>query len=148
MNYHIIRTNETLDGIAKMYNLTIQEIKDYNRHITVWDKLIPGTRLKLPAIPDSIIEEINDIEPFIEDYYPKLDTSKYESNDVQNQNDEEINYIYNKEEQQNINEDKETLEPMKNSSFTNSIKLPKNYSYYYNPYDYYKYLQRKRLNRK
>ena len=76
MNYHIVRTNEKLESIAKLYNYTINEIKDLNRHITSWNNLIPGTRIKLPAIPDAIVEELNDTEPFIEDYYPKIDVAK------------------------------------------------------------------------
>ena len=146
MNYHIIRTNETLGKIARMYNLTETEIRDLNRHITVWDRLVPGTRIKLPSIPDAVVEELNDVEPFIEDYYPKLDSLKYES-DVCVEEKEELNNIYNKEEIKEITE-KSEQEVVKNSSFNNSIKLPKNYNYYYNPYDYYKYLQRKRLNKK
>lgn len=164
MNYHIVRTNEKLENIASLYNYTVNEIKDLNRHITSWNNLIPGTRIKLPPIPDSIVEELNDTEPFIEDYYPRIDVTKYESNeyndyknintnkldnnDIINSNEQIVTneYIYNKEEEK-VEEPKDEI-IKKNSSFTSSIKLPKNYGYYYDPYEYYRYMQRKKTNRR
>lgn len=72
MKFHIVRTNETLEDIMFLYNLTKDEIVEENRHIRVWDKLIPGTKLKIPPIPEAVEHDVNDMEPFVEDYYPKL----------------------------------------------------------------------------
>lgn len=153
MNYHIVRTNEKLESIAKLYNYTINEIKDLNRHITSWNNLIPGTRIKLPAIPDAIVEELNDTEPFIEDYYPKIDVAKYESSGIQKENNDSYDFttesidLVNNDKYDNVEENKKdsTIDnENKNSSFKSSIKLPKNYGYYYDAYEYYRYMQRKR----
>lgn len=77
MKFHIVRNKETLEDILYIYNLTKDELVEQNKHIRVWDKLIPGTKLKIPAIPDAVELEVSDIEPFVEDYYPKIseDTS-------------------------------------------------------------------------
>lgn len=151
MNYHIVRTNDKLETILNLYNLNVNELTDLNKHISNWNNLIPGTRIKLPIISESLTEELNDIEPFIEDYYPKIDLKRFESFDnnenkvtleevEKNQgenieekveiNSEEI--IYNKEEK-----DEDTSKSInKKSNFTNTIKLP--YNYYYDPYNYYR----------
>ena len=73
MNFHIVRTNETLKDIGLIYNVDIDEIKEANKHIRIWDNLSPGLKIKLPEIPESLALELDDVEPFIEDYYPKLD---------------------------------------------------------------------------
>lgn len=73
MNFHIVRTNETLKDIGLIYNIDIDEIKEANKHIRIWDNLSPGLKIKLPEIPESLALELDDVEPFIEDYYPKLD---------------------------------------------------------------------------
>ena len=151
MNYHIVRTNDKIETIMNLYNLTKNEIKDLNTHITSWNNLIPGTRIKLPKISDAMNDELNDIEPFIEDYYPKIDLTKYESNEESVIKDEaleenkesieeEKNVIYNKEEE---SENNIVFEQPKKGNFNNSIKLPPNYSYYYNPYEYYRYLKQR-----
>ena len=43
-----------------------------NKHIRVWERLIPGTKLKIPTISEAVDQDINSMEPFVEDYYPKL----------------------------------------------------------------------------
>lgn len=151
MNYHIVRTNDNVEMIMNMYNLTMSELIDLNKHITNWKSLIPGTRIKLPIISEAISEELNDVEPFIEDYYPKIDLSRYESKDKVELEKEDVilndveNSIYNKEEE--ITKEIEDSQNSKNSNFTNTIKLPYNYNYnnyYYNPYNYYRNRQRKK----
>lgn len=72
MKFHIVGNGECVDDILKGYDISIDELKNENKHIRIWDYLIPGTKLKIPVLTESIIEDINEIEPFIEDYYPKL----------------------------------------------------------------------------
>lgn len=147
MNYHIVRTNETIEKIALIYNLTINEIKNINTHVRSWSYLIPGTRLKLPPIPESINEEINDVEPFIEDYYPRIDLSKYsssketpkESNDiVESKEIYEINQITDNSEK---NEKIENNSQVYKNVISNKINLPK-YPDMYNPYRGYPYFRK------
>ena len=72
MKFHIVRNKETLEDILCIYNLNKDELIENNKHIRVWDKLIPGTKLKIPSIPDSVDLEVTDMEPFVEDYYPQI----------------------------------------------------------------------------
>lgn len=88
MNYHIVRMNETLEKISLIYNLDINEIKDINYHVRDWNKLVPGTKIILPAIPESTRSELDDVEPFIEEYYPKIEyqtTPIVEENNLEDQ---------------------------------------------------------------
>lgn len=72
MKFHIVGNGENVDDILKGYDITLDELKNENKHIRMWNYLIPGTKLKIPVLTESIIEDINEIEPFIEDYYPKI----------------------------------------------------------------------------
>ena len=72
MKFHIVGSNETISEILSAYDMTFEELKKENKHIRRWDNLIPGTKLKIPVITESMNEEINSTEPFIEDYYPKM----------------------------------------------------------------------------
>lgn len=72
MRFHIVRSNETVSDILTLYNLTKEELIKENKHITSWRQLVPGTKLKIPVITENVEQGIKDMEPFIEDYYPKL----------------------------------------------------------------------------
>ena len=82
MKFHIIGNNESLSEILNSYDITLDELKKENKHIRMWNYLIPGTKLKIPVITETMNEDINEIEPFIEDYYPKikLEEQYYEIN--------------------------------------------------------------------
>lgn len=73
MKFHIVGNGENVEDILKGYDITINELKNENKHIRVWNYLIPGTKLKIPVLTESIVEDLNEIEPFIEDYYPKIE---------------------------------------------------------------------------
>lgn len=85
MKFHIVGTNETIQEILDAYDITIDELKKENKHIRVWNNLIPGTKIKIPVITESMNEDINSTEPFIEDYYPKIriDNEEYETLNVE-----------------------------------------------------------------
>ena len=72
MKFHIVGNGESVKEILDSYDLSLDELKKENRHIRLWNYLIPGTKLKIPVLSESINQDINDMEPFIEDYYPKL----------------------------------------------------------------------------
>lgn len=130
MNYHIVRTNDTIESIALIYNFSVEEIKSINNHIRNWMKLIPGTKLRLPEIPEIINNELTDIEPFIEDYYPKLN---YESIKSTNEDETIIPVDLMTEESLEKNSPKQD-EKMKKS---NTLKVNPYYQYY--PYYQYGY---------
>jgi hypothetical protein len=79
LKFHIVRTGETLEDILFLFNLTKDELVEENRHIRIWDRLVPGTKLKIPAITEVIEQDVNEMEPFIEDYYPKLTDEQFGS---------------------------------------------------------------------
>lgn len=124
MYIHVVKPGENIELIAKMYNLSINEIKNINPHFRSWDHLAPGAKIRMPEIPEYVKDEIDEIDPFIEDYYPKI-------------NIEEI--LANKNEKETIEIVKEKEEIPKKS-----INKP-NYYYYHPYYGYYNYYyQRKR----
>lgn len=82
MKFHIVRTGETVEDILFLYNLTKDELVEENRHIRVWDRLIPGTKLKIPPLTEAIEDDVSEMEPFVEDYYPKLSDEEIETAEV------------------------------------------------------------------
>lgn len=130
MNFHIVRTNETIEDIALLYNVDIEEIKESNKHIRIWDNLSPGLKIRLPEISESLATEIDDVEPFIEDYYPKL-SPLYKEEKIE----EEVIPI--------------AVEQKEQSEKNNTIKQYHYYPHYYNPYfQYYRYYYQRRKPRK
>ena len=80
MNTHIVRVNEKIEKIASLYHLNIEEIIKMNKHIQDWDHLIPGTKIRLPEISEMVQIELDNTEPFIEEYYPKIDVDTIKDN--------------------------------------------------------------------
>lgn len=151
MKFHIVGNGESVDDILKGYDITINELKNENKHIRVWNYLIPGTKLKIPVLTESIVEDLNEIEPFIEDYYPKIEIEdNYKQIDDNDQviikeevNDEDIqtsNYEdVSNEIQEEIKEEKIT-EIIENKGEENMVRdykqQPILYRYFY-PQPYY-----------
>jgi len=155
MKFHIVRNNETLDDVLFLYNVTKDELIEENQHIKMWNKIIPGTKLKIPPITEAIEQDISDMEPFIEDYYPKLN---YKQKDLVP--DQEIplevedkititsnNHVDNKENQLEKKNDsvKQDIKPgyppelLKKAISSPIVKKQPtffNYQYPYNPYGY------------
>ena len=96
MKFHIVRNQETTKEILQIYSLSINELKEVNRHVRDWNKLIPGTKLKIPIINEAIEQDIIDMEPFVEDYYPRNDEPLFQEKEEDNiqseivENDKEI----------------------------------------------------------
>ena len=125
MIVHIVKPNETIDKISKQYNVSIDEIKSANAHFRSWEHLAPGAKIKLPEIPEHISDEIDLIEPFIEDYYPELTSEVFK--------------------EKNIDElkEKSEIEEKLNASSTSKTKMQKYYKYpYFMYYGYPDYRKR------
>ena len=155
MKFHIVGNGETVEDILRGYDLTIDELKSENKHIRIWNKLIPGTKLKIPVLSESIIEDINEIEPFIEDYYPKIKVEESpqiieefieEQDDpqiiediIENSNIVEVNEYINKQDVINDSKSEEVL--LENKETEEQINYNDNnaqfrYRYVY-PHPYY-----------
>ena len=122
MTFHIVRMDEKIERIALNYQLDIDEIKAHNKYIKDWDHLIPGTKLRLPEISIALNEELDNYEPFIEEYYPKL------SNNYENFNDVNVDMV-------SINNVIKSNNQKNNKVINQSLVLPKNNTYY--PYSNY-----------
>lgn len=143
MKFHIVGSNETISEILSAYDMTFEELKKENKHIRRWDNLIPGTKLKIPVITESMNEEINSTEPFIEDYYPKMriDEEEYEPLNEEISKEETIQEEVNVQEPiiQEVNNEeviKETFEE-KEQEMENKIKEKPNMNRVYIPYNIY-----------
>ena len=89
---HIVRVNENVERISQIYNLSVEEIKKINTHIRDWNNLIPGTKIRLPEISEQINNEIDNVEPFIEEYYPRIkEESSIENNELKKDEQELLN---------------------------------------------------------
>lgn len=142
MNYHIVRNSETIEKIALIYNLDVIEIKEVNKHIKNFNNLVPGLRLRLPEISDSITLELNDVEPFIEDYYPKLSSYDEVYTPVEEINKEEIiDVMPIKEKIKNQPNNETNLKYVKPKVVKPIYYNPYYYPYYY--YPYYNYYQKR-----
>lgn len=127
MNYHIIKPGDTIESISKLYNVSKSEIMNINPHFRSWENLAPGAKLRIPEIPEFIRDELEEVDPFIEDYYPKI-------------NIEEI--ISNKNIESSLTEE---IKTNKNENTKTTLKktIPYYYYPYYGYYNAYSY-QRKR----
>lgn len=92
MKFHIVRNGETIEDIVFLYGLEADELKKENKHIRSWDNIIPGTKLRIPAIPEAVELDVISMEPFIEDYYPKLKLGEELQAESQAEPQEEYNY--------------------------------------------------------
>lgn len=138
MNIHIVKVNEKIERIANIYNLSKYEIIKLNHHIQDWEHLVPGTKLRLPEIPENVEIELENVEPFIEEYYPKIDANEL---------------LLKKEEvieepvlsQNNDKEKKTTNQKNKYHQYPYNSYYPY-YGYYngYPPYNYYRRSKKKK----
>lgn len=141
MGQHIVRMNESIGKIALTYNLTIEEIKNINQHIRNWDNLVAGTKLNLPSIPEIVKDDLNDVEPFIEDYYPKL----LNLNDITSNEENVIktDVVISQKNEKNNEEVGQIPQEVNETPTMKEVNYPKKsiyYNGYYPPYPpYYPY---------
>lgn len=142
-----MRSGETLEKIMFTYSLTKDELVESNRHVRNWKELIPGSKLKIPVITENIDDDIMDMEPFIEDYYPKqnsidkilstveeLDEIKLTSeNTLEESKTKNIDSL-NEESNEDFIEYKEKT---REKSINNENKKGNNHKLDYYPYYYY-----------
>lgn len=127
MKFHIVRNKETIEDIIYIYNISKDELKEQNKHIRVWDKLIPGTKLRIPPITNAVDLEVLDMEPFVEDYYPAISEvlSNAKIEEEYKLLDEEKGKKEVEEEMQKITE--ETLQNDVENEKTKSSKIYEDY---------------------
>lgn len=66
---HIVRENERIGDILKNYNIELDDLKANNLHITDFNHLSPGTKLRIPNLNQETIQILNEVEPLVSNYY-------------------------------------------------------------------------------
>lgn len=69
MIIHIVRENERISDIIKSYNISFDELKTNNLHITDFNHLRAGTKLRIPSINQETMQILNETEPLVSNYY-------------------------------------------------------------------------------
>ena len=76
MLLHIVRSGENISKIADNYQCEISDITSNNLHITDFNHLQPGMKLRIPFLTKETIEILEETESFVKDYYPTFDENK------------------------------------------------------------------------
>lgn len=122
MFIHIVHQNENIHLIADRYRVSVNDIMAINRHITDFNHLTVGMKIKIPLLNDEVLDILEETEPFVEDYYQK--------NEIEESKDDLKNEDFNEKNEQTI-DDNEEIEREDEKKVDNSyIKFP--YYYYKN----------------
>ena len=93
MKYHIVRNDETVEDILFLYQISKKELREVNRHIKSFDKLIPGSRINIPSISESDDNDI--IESLYETGFSAEEIYTYEDSIDMNDTIIEQNFMKN-----------------------------------------------------
>lgn len=93
---HIVRNGEKISNILNNYNISFDDLKTNNLHITDFSKLAQGTKLRIPTLNQETIQILNGSEPLVSSYYEGNNIFE-EDNNVNNQDD-------NNQDDNNIND--------------------------------------------
>ncbi|XMB66179.1 LysM peptidoglycan-binding domain-containing protein [Mycoplasmatota bacterium zrk1] len=138
MIFHIVKQSDTIKDLIFKYGVDKSEIISSNQHISNWDTLIPGVKLKIPIINERLIEHLDEVEPFIEDYYSKQEDDITYGVDEQvefnnEDNESSVEEVGNENSSESISSEEVTVKDEKKEvnveEFTKNIKYPK-YNYY------------------
>lgn len=139
MKFHILQSNEKISDILFMYNISLDELKENNKHISKWDSVLPGTKLRLPFITKNDDLELMELEPFIEDYYPTLGVEFSESHEekivLDNESTKDIPFDEEKKVPESITAKEREQYELRYNYDSRFVYYP--YGYYY-PYPYYR----------
>ncbi|MCL2521839.1 MAG: hypothetical protein FWE36_03155 [Erysipelotrichales bacterium] len=89
MIIHVVKPNEKLGDILFNYKCERNELISINMHITNWEKLIAGTKLRIPMVTNEVVEILEETEPFVEDYYLHNIAQKIPNEEVVNEEKEQ-----------------------------------------------------------
>lgn len=80
---HIVKNGETVHDILNMYHLELEELVNTNLHITDFNNLVSGMKIKIPLLTNEVEQILENTESFVKRYYPHinevLDTHREES---------------------------------------------------------------------
>ena len=70
---HIVRINEKTEDILSAYHITLDELKENNLHITDFNKLPCGLKLRIPYLSKETEQILESTEGFVLQYYPEVE---------------------------------------------------------------------------
>lgn len=70
---HIVKNGENIDDILKMYNVTLEEVRECNLHLSNLENIMSGAILRIPLINQEIEQILDNTESFVKKYYPKVE---------------------------------------------------------------------------
>lgn len=70
---HIIKNGETISEILAMYHLEYEELIHANLHITDFENLQTGVKIKIPLLNNEVEQILENTEGFVMDYYPEVE---------------------------------------------------------------------------
>lgn len=70
--YHIVKYNEFYTDILRNYNISIEELEEYNQHINNIKNLKIGMKLFIPLVNEEIDTVIESSQKLIEDYQENI----------------------------------------------------------------------------
>jgi hypothetical protein len=114
---HIVRMNEKVDSILNTYQITLDELKENNLHITDFSKLVCGMKLMIPFLSKNVEQILESTEGFVQKYYPKISEVISETKESIAETKEEI-----------ISENKESIVEIKEeivSEIKEGINMPR-----------------------
>jgi hypothetical protein len=77
---HIVRMNEHVDSILNTYQITLDELKENNLHITDFNNLKCGMKLLIPYLSKNVEQVLESTGGFVQKYYPKISEVLEENN--------------------------------------------------------------------
>ncbi len=129
VKYHIVQVNEKIKDISKKYNISLEEIVKFNRHINNIDSIVPGMKIRLPILSDEVNDELKENFLDIDKYYPKIEDFKDVKIEKKNVDNSETNeYV-----------DTENSEEIPTTLNQTGEKVEINPQQTYNPYSYQGY---------
>ena len=79
---HIVRMNETVENILDIYQISIDELKENNLHITNFYNLSCGMKLLIPYLSKNVEQILESTEGFVQKYYPKVSEILEENKEI------------------------------------------------------------------
>lgn len=83
MILHIVKEGERVNNILEYYNISLEELKVNNFHITDFKNIMPGTRLKIPVLSNNLIQILDSTEPLVKDYLEEKINQSLEEESVE-----------------------------------------------------------------
>ncbi|HIT49655.1 MAG TPA: LysM peptidoglycan-binding domain-containing protein [Candidatus Pelethenecus faecipullorum] len=88
MIIHIVKNEETIEDILRMYHLERKEIEMANLHLTDFDHLSVGTKIKIPLLTEEVEQILEHTESFVMDYYPQVEEIRASKEEMPKQQEE------------------------------------------------------------